>query len=96
MNYNYNYYYHSNKKNSKYLDGLSKRIGFVTIIVLLLVVLKISNSYNQNNIINKLEAIYKKDYTSNINTIVLKYKDLPNTFVNNFNSSTENFKFCLL
>lgn len=53
MNYNYNYHYHSNRKNSKYLEGLSKRVGFVTIIVLLLVVLKISNNYNGNDIIKK-------------------------------------------
>lgn len=78
--YNYNRFAYK-KKNNKYLDGFTKRLAAVAVLFIFILTLKITNIYNGNTILFKLEEYYRKDYTSTIKSIVSN-NNIVNVFSN--------------
>lgn len=73
MKYNYSQY---NKKQNNYMQGFTTRFAITAFIFLLLVALKITSSYNNNNYIEKLSTYYSKDRTNSILTFISSKKSL--------------------
>lgn len=73
MKYNYNQY---NKRQKNYMQGFTTRFAITAFIFLLLVALKITSSYNNNNYIEKLSNYYNQDKTNIILTYISSKKYL--------------------
>lgn len=79
MKYNYNQY---NKKQKNYMYGFTTRLAITTFVFLLLVILKISSSYNNNNYIEMLSQYYRQDKTESILSYITSKKTLSTLSLN--------------
>lgn len=85
MNYQqFNYPYNKNNKGSTYLNRLSKQLGGILILILLLLLFKYANTSITNNINTKLKEIISLDYTEETEKyLVSKLPDL-GEIINNY------------
>lgn len=90
--YNYNRFVYK-RKNNKYLEGFTKRLGVVAGIFILMFTIKITYIYNGNTVLLKIENYYRKDYTPSIKS-VLSNSNYISVFSNKiFKNNKEVFKF---